>query len=145
MPKITAFGVAATALVVSMGLTLYLLHHALFPKTPITLQQPLAVPAIVIAGDVLPVTTSYCKPEARHATVGYALMSDDAGPIRLIPLPATLTALPAGCHEVVVYQSLPAYTPPGRYRLYITPEYRLTPFLHAQRLFVSDAFVVVAR
>ena len=144
MSRITPFGIAATALALSLGCVIYLLHLSFFPDDPIVLQRPMQVSGAVYAGELLPVRASYCKPAGRLATVGYSLIAEKPE-FNIIPLPSTVSMLPAGCHDAVVFHFIPAYTPEGEYRLYVTHEYHITPFITAQRAFISEPFYVAKR
>jgi hypothetical protein len=132
---------AVLALSVAMGGVLYFSFRTFMQPHVVVMEQPLAVtPPVVRPGDPITVTAAYCKPESSLATVGYFLTTEEA-PLRLIPLPMGVSALPEGCHRAVLVLQVPSYTPPGRYVLHVAPEYH-SLFSRARYNFRSVPFDV---
>lgn len=119
--------------------------YVLAPRTLLQISQPMPVaPQVVRAGSVIALTVHYTKSSEFDSLVGAMIASE--GTVML--LPAMLSALPAGRHQIKLLLPIPAGLPPGRYVLYLIGEHSARapiPILAAQPLLaVSEPFTVVA-
>lgn len=113
----------------------WLLAH---PKDKFWVREPIRVitkPAY--AGHGVRIYYEYCKSDPAMAVVGGYLASKGV----IIPIQHLwVSALPPGCHTMSLDLQIPAITPAGNYKLFLTREYRPTIFSQSSYIFASEPF-----
>jgi hypothetical protein len=126
-----------TAIAIMVG---YLLYLAIIPQHSLSVDEPIvAEPRVVQAGGSVTLSLSYQKNNDSISDLGLFLASEG----RIVTLPASTVALPAGVHRLALMVPVPRYTPPGNYKLYLVRD-TLTFFPQHPILVESTQIEVVA-
>jgi len=138
--QVVAYRAAVVALALAFTGLLVVFWAAAKPASRIQVEEPIKVlTKRVNAGDGLRIQYTYCKQDEAIAIVGGFLASRGV----IIPIQHLwASALPIGCHSLLIDIQVPLITPPGNYRIYLVREYQPTMFEQSTYSFRTEPFDV---
>lgn len=143
--------IALRASISFVGLALCFLACGLFIfllLRPITVvrvnRHPLQVlSGVVVQGKGVSYLQDYCKYSNPESTRTRELVSAD-DPQTVVGLTPSTVSLELGCHISTVFDNIPTYVPPGRYKLRIRQLYHVYRFRDVPLELETEPFLVVA-
>lgn len=118
----------------------WMVYLTIWPRHGLVIETPtVAEPQRVRAGEIVTLSITYSKVSEGASDLGLFLASKG----RIVVLPTATIALPAGQHRVAVIVPVPAYTPPGSYKVYVVRETRASYFPKPPILVESTVIEVV--
>jgi hypothetical protein len=119
---------------------LYFTYLTTYPRQVMTIASPIALDKLSVEpGGTIRLILDYQKHWSIQSSMAVSLVSRGL----IIPLPSTVSALPAGRHRIAYLIQVPLFTPPGSYKVYLVKEYVPTLFRESNMLIASNPFDVV--